>query len=97
MASGSNSRAGKSKPGYTGDFALLPELWQTKGVMLSHGNLLHQITTFGAVFGAVQPPGDRFLSILPAGTPTNARVNIHTIPGCTQISTSASQAGLAGI
>jgi len=32
-----------------------------KGVMLSHGNLLHQITTFGAVFGAVQPqPGDRF-------------------------------------
>jgi len=32
-----------------------------KGVMLSHGNLL-QITTFGAVFGAVQPqPGDRFL------------------------------------
>jgi len=35
--------------------------------VLSHGNLLHQITTFGAVFGAVQPqPGDRFLSVLPS-------------------------------
>lgn len=34
-----------------------------KGVMLSHGNLLHQVDTLGAI---VQPqPGDRVLSILP--------------------------------
>lgn len=34
-----------------------------KGVMLSHGNLLHQATTLGTV---IQPqPGDRVLSILP--------------------------------
>lgn len=35
-----------------------------KGVMLTHGNLLHQINTLGAV---VQPePGDRVLGILPS-------------------------------
>ena len=34
-----------------------------KGVMLTHGNLLHQITTLGVV---VQPkPGDRVLTLLP--------------------------------
>ncbi|MEM1290436.1 MAG: long-chain fatty acid--CoA ligase [Cyanobacteria bacterium P01_H01_bin.162] len=34
-----------------------------KGVMITHGNLLHQITTLGAV---VQPqPGDRVLGLLP--------------------------------
>jgi len=35
-----------------------------KGAMLSHGNLLHQVTNLGV---AVQPqPGDRILSILPS-------------------------------
>jgi len=33
-----------------------------KGVMLTHGNLLHQVTTYGAVI--VPDPGDRVLSIL---------------------------------
>lgn len=37
---------------------------QPKGVMLSHGNLLHQITTFGTAFRP--EPGDRVLSILPS-------------------------------
>ena len=35
-----------------------------KGVMLTHGNLLHQVNTFGTI---LQPkPGDRVLSILPS-------------------------------
>ena len=35
-----------------------------KGVMLTHGNLLHQVDTFGTI---IQPqPGDRVLSILPS-------------------------------
>lgn len=35
-----------------------------KGVMLSHGNLIHQVTNFGT---AIRPrPGDRVLSILPS-------------------------------
>ncbi|ACK64430.1 AMP-dependent synthetase and ligase [Rippkaea orientalis PCC 8801] len=37
---------------------------QPKGVMLSHGNLLHQVTNLDSV---IQPkPGDRVLSILPS-------------------------------
>ncbi|MGF1480929.1 MAG: AMP-dependent synthetase/ligase [Cyanophyceae cyanobacterium] len=35
-----------------------------KGVMLSHGNLLHQVNAFKTVLQA--RPGDRFLSILPS-------------------------------
>jgi len=56
MASGSNQLEPVNQTGIHWRLCyILLELWQTKGVMLSHGNLLHQITTFGAVFGAVQP------------------------------------------
>ena len=60
-----------------------------KGVMLSHGNLLHQITTFGAVFGAVQPqPGDRVLSILPSWHAYERTCEYFLLSqGCTQIYT----------
>ena len=58
-----------------------------KGVMLSHGNLLHQITTFGVV---VQPQvGARFLSILPSWHVYERTVEYFVLSqGCTQIYTS---------
>lgn len=64
-----------------------------KGVMLSHGNLLHQITTFGAVFGALQPqPGDRFLSILPSWHAYERTCEYFLLSqGCTQIYTNIRQ------
>ncbi|MFM7448478.1 MAG: long-chain fatty acid--CoA ligase [Leptolyngbyaceae cyanobacterium] len=58
-----------------------------KGVMLSHGNLLHQVTTLGAV---VQPrPGDRILSILPTWHSYERSAEYFLLAqGCTQIYTS---------
>ncbi len=57
-----------------------------KGVMLSHGNLLHQITTFGVV---IQPQvGARFLSILPSWHVYERTVEYFVLSqGCTQIYT----------
>jgi long-chain acyl-CoA synthetase len=57
-----------------------------KGVMLSHGNLLHQVTTFGTV---IQPQaGDRVLSILPTWHSYERAVEYFLLSqGCTQIYT----------
>jgi long-chain acyl-CoA synthetase len=57
-----------------------------KGVMLSHGNLLHQVTTFGIV---LQPKGgDRILSILPTWHVYERTVEYFLLSqGCTQIYT----------
>ncbi len=57
-----------------------------KGVMLSHGNLLHQINTFGVV---LQPQiGDRVLSILPVWHCYERSVEYYLLSqGCTQIYT----------
>lgn len=57
-----------------------------KGVMLTHGNLLHQVTTFGIV---LQPqPGDRILSILPTWHVYERTVEYFLLSqGCTQIYT----------
>ncbi len=57
-----------------------------KGVMLTHGNLLYQITTFGAI---VPPqPGDRVLSILPSWHAYERTVEYYILSqGCTQIYT----------
>ncbi len=57
-----------------------------KGVMLSHGNLLHQIETFGTVL----PPqkGDRVLSILPSWHVYERTCEYFILSqGCTQIYT----------
>lgn len=58
-----------------------------KGVMLSHGNLLHQVTTLGAI---VQPrQGDRVLSILPTWHSYERAAEYFLLSqGCTQIYTS---------
>ncbi len=58
-----------------------------KGVMLSHGNLLHQVTTLGSV---VQPQaGDRVLSILPTWHSYERSAEYFLLSqGCTQIYTS---------
>jgi long-chain acyl-CoA synthetase len=58
-----------------------------KGVMLTHGNLLHQVQTFGSV---VQPkPGDRVLSILPTWHSYERSVEYFLLSqGCTLIYTS---------
>ncbi len=57
-----------------------------KGVMLNHGNLLHQVITFGVV---VQPQvGDRILSILPIWHCYERSVEYFLLSqGCTQIYT----------
>jgi len=57
-----------------------------KGVMLTHGNLLHQITTFGII---IQPKGgDRVLSILPTWHVYERTVEYFLLSqGCTQIYT----------
>lgn len=58
-----------------------------KGAMLSHGNLLHQVETLGAV---VQPNvGDRILSILPTWHAYERSAEYFLLSqGCTQIYTS---------
>lgn len=58
-----------------------------KGAMLSHGNLLHQVDTLGAV---VQPKlGDRVLSILPTWHAYERSAEYFLLAqGCTQIYTS---------
>ncbi len=58
-----------------------------KGAMLSHGNLLHQVETLGAV---VQPKlGDRVLSILPTWHAYERSAEYFLLSqGCTQIYTS---------
>ncbi|MBC6434608.1 long-chain fatty acid--CoA ligase [Nostoc sp. HG1] len=57
-----------------------------KGVMLTHGNLLHQITTFGTI---LQPEaGDCALSILPSWHAYERSVEYFLLSqGCTQIYT----------
>ncbi|MBW4634870.1 MAG: long-chain fatty acid--CoA ligase [Iphinoe sp. HA4291-MV1] len=57
-----------------------------KGVMLSHGNLMHQVTVFGIV---LQPqPGDIVLSILPSWHVYERTVEYFLLSqGCTQIYT----------
>ena len=57
-----------------------------KGVMLSHGNLLHQVTTLGTV---IQPhPGETALSILPTWHSYERAAEYFIISqGCTQIYT----------
>ncbi|MGQ4650022.1 AMP-binding protein [Lyngbya aestuarii] len=57
-----------------------------KGVMLTHGNLLHQVNTFGAVL--VPEPGDCILSILPTWHAYERSVEYFLLSqGCTQIYT----------
>ncbi|MFS8119349.1 MAG: AMP-dependent synthetase/ligase [Microcoleus sp.] len=58
-----------------------------KGVMLTHGNLLHQITSFGTI---LQPePGEGVLSILPSWHAYERTVEYFLLSqGCTQIYTS---------
>ncbi len=58
-----------------------------KGVMLSHGNLLHQVKALGLV---VQPnPGDRVLSLLPSWHAYERTVEYFLLSqGCTQTYTS---------
>jgi long-chain acyl-CoA synthetase len=60
---------------------------QPKGVMLSHGNLLHQVTGFRPV---IQPQvGDRVLGILPTWHVYERAVEYYLFSqGCTQIYTS---------
>ncbi|AFZ10266.1 Long-chain-fatty-acid--CoA ligase [Oscillatoria nigro-viridis PCC 7112] len=58
-----------------------------KGVMLTHGNLLHQVTTFGTI---LQPEiGESALSILPSWHAYERTVEYFLLSqGCTQIYTS---------
>lgn len=57
-----------------------------KGVMLTHGNLLHQVRTCGAVIPT--PPGTRILSILPSWHAYERSVEYYLLSqGCTQIYT----------
>jgi long-chain acyl-CoA synthetase len=57
-----------------------------KGVMLSHGNLLHQINTCGTVIPAV--PGLKVLSILPSWHSYERSCEYYLLSqGCTQIYT----------
>jgi long-chain acyl-CoA synthetase len=54
-----------------------------KGVMLTHGNLLHQVNTCGAVIPA--PPGSRVLSILPSWHSYERSCEYYLLSqGCTQ-------------
>jgi long-chain acyl-CoA synthetase len=60
---------------------------QPKGVMLSHGNLLHQVNNLSAI---IQPkPGDQVLSILPTWHSYERAAEYFLLSrGCTQIYTS---------
>jgi long-chain acyl-CoA synthetase len=54
-----------------------------KGVMLSHGNLLHQVNTCGTVIPAI--PGSRVLSILPSWHSYERSCEYYLLSqGCTQ-------------
>lgn len=59
---------------------------QPKGVMLSHGNIIHQIETIGVL---IQPqPGDIVLSILPTWHSLGRMADYYLLSqGCTQIYT----------
>jgi long-chain acyl-CoA synthetase len=59
---------------------------QPKGVMLSHGNIIHQIETIGVL---IQPqPGDLVLSILPTWHSFGRMADYYLLSqGCTQIYT----------
>jgi long-chain acyl-CoA synthetase len=57
-----------------------------KGVMLTHGNLLHQVTTYGTVL--TPQTGDRVLSILPTWHAYERSAEYYILSqGCTQIYT----------
>lgn len=57
-----------------------------KGVMLTHGNLLHQVTTFGTILPP--KPGDRVLSVLPSWHAYERTCEYFILSqGCTQIYT----------
>jgi long-chain acyl-CoA synthetase len=57
-----------------------------KGVMLTHGNLLHQVNTIGTV--VAPPPGTRVLSILPTWHSYERSCEYFLLSqGCTQIYT----------
>ena len=57
-----------------------------KGVMLTHGNLLHQVRAYGSIF--VPHPGDPVLSILPTWHAYERSVEYYILSqGCTQIYT----------
>jgi long-chain acyl-CoA synthetase len=60
---------------------------QPKGVMLTHANLMHQVTTFGTI---IQPTaGDRALSILPTWHSYERTVEYYLLSqACTQVYTS---------
>jgi long-chain acyl-CoA synthetase len=60
---------------------------QPKGVMLTHGNLLHQVRHLDAIFSP--EPGDRVLSILPSWHSYERSCEYFSLSrGCTQIYTS---------
>ncbi len=59
---------------------------QPKGVMLTHGNLLHQVNTFGGTI--ILQPGDLFMSILPSWHSYERACEYFVLSqGCTQIYT----------
>lgn len=59
---------------------------EPKGVMLTHGNLLHQVNTFGGTI--VLQPGDLFMSILPSWHSYERACEYFVLSqGCTQIYT----------
>ena len=59
---------------------------QPKSVMLTHGNLLHQVNTFGGTI--ILQPGDLFMSILPSWHSYERACEYFVLSqGCTQIYT----------
>lgn len=59
---------------------------QPKSVMLTHGNLLHQVNTFGGTI--ILQPGDLFVSILPSWHSYERACEYFVLSqGCTQIYT----------
>ena len=59
---------------------------EPKGVMLTHGNLLHQVNTFGGTI--LLQPGDLFLSVLPSWHSYERACEYFAVSqGCTQIYT----------
>jgi long-chain acyl-CoA synthetase len=63
---------------------------QPKSVMLTHGNLLHQVNTFGGTI--VLQPGDLFVSILPSWHSYERACEYFVLSqGCTQIYTNIRQ------